>query len=141
MGFIKFLVFLMVLFAGYQWWQKHPTAILGSTAAPVAGKTGFVPMPQPMGTNTRTVLIYAPLNCPSETAQRARKLSQELAARHIPHAQLEEASFDLVNPDQQTVATFKRVMEGTGPVVFVRGKAKGNPAFAEVVAEYDAARR
>ena len=136
MGFIKFLVFLLVLFGGYRWWQQHPTAIFGNAAAPVAGQSGFVPMPQPMGTDMRTVLIYAPVNCPSATAQRARELSRELAARHIPHAQLEEASFDLDNPDRQTVATFKRVMEGSGPVVFVRGRAKANPAVAEVVAEY-----
>lgn len=141
MGFIKFLIVLLVLAAGYKWWHKHPTAFSGVGGTSIADQTGFEPMPQPMGTDTRTVLIYAPLNCPSATAQRARELSRELAARHIPHVQLEEASFDMVNPDQQTVATFKRVMEGTGPVVFVRGKGKANPAFAEVVAEYDGARR
>ncbi|MGP1667347.1 MAG: hypothetical protein ACTS5I_15860 [Rhodanobacter sp.] len=139
MGFIKFLIFLLLLVGGYQWWQKHPTALFGASAVPVAGKTGFMPMPQPMGTDTRTVLIYAPMNCPSETAQRARQLSRALATRHIPHTQLDEASFDLVNPDAQTVATFKRVMEGKGPVVFVRGMGKANPSFAEVVAEYDGA--
>lgn len=47
----------------------------------------------------------------------------------------------MVDPDQQKMATFKRVVEGTGPVVVARGKGKANPAFAEVVAEYERVRR
>lgn len=35
---------------------------------------------------------------------------------------------------------FKRVMEGDGPPVFVRNKARANPSPDEVVAEYNARR-
>lgn len=141
MNLIKFALALVLLAGGYKWWHKHQAEV-PATAKPVPGNTGFVSMPQPSGTDFGTVLIFAPINCPSDAAQRARDLSRELAARHIPHVQLEQANFDMADPpDEQTMASFNRVMEGTIPVVFVRGKGKANPALDEVIAEYSAARR
>lgn len=39
------------------------------------------------------------------------------------------------------MAKFNRAMKGAVPIVFVRGKGKANPTLAEVVTEYEAARR
>lgn len=49
MGYIKFLIFLLVLAAGYKWWHKHPTAFSDVAVASVAGQTGFEPMSQRWG--------------------------------------------------------------------------------------------
>lgn len=139
MGFLKFLLVLVLAMVGYHWWHKHRDLFVTDETAQVAGGTGFVAMPQPIGTSLGTVLIFAPRNCPSAAAQRARELSRELAAHDIPHALLDEANFDLDSPEQ--VASVKRVMEGTVPIVFVHGRGKANPSLDDVLAEYAATQR
>jgi hypothetical protein len=142
MNIIKWLFVLAVVVGGYHWWQKHRAESVDVDAQAVLREngTGFVKFPQPMGTSTRTVLIYAPLNCPSEMAQRANKLARQLEQAGIPHALLQEANFDIDGSDPQAMAQLNSIMAGKGPPVFVRGKAKANPTFDEVVAEYRAPR-
>lgn len=133
------MVFLM---AGYKWWTRHHVEGLANTNAPEAlPDSGFVRMPQPVGTSTGEVLIFAPLHCSSDAAARAEALSQELASKGIPHVRLNTARFDMERPDQQMMKRLKQVMEGTVPIVFVHGRAKANPTLDEVVAEYGASRR
>ncbi|MGH8158919.1 MAG: hypothetical protein ACREPQ_12425 [Rhodanobacter sp.] len=142
MNFLKFLVVLVVAAGAYHWWQKHHAAQAesGAMAAMSRKGTGFVSMQRPMGARTDAVLIFAPPNCPSETAQRARALARGLEELSIPHVRLDGASFDIDGSDQEVMTRFKRVMEGNGPPVFVRNKAKANPSLDEVVAEYNARR-
>lgn len=138
MTYLKWLLVIVLALVGYHWWQKHRDLLVPDGASHARGSSGFVSMPQPIGTSPYQVLIFAPRNCPSAAAQRARELSRELAARDVPHAQLEEANFDLDSADG--AAAVKRVMEGAVPIVIVHGRAKANPSLDDVLAEYDAAR-
>lgn len=137
MAYLKWLLVVVLALVGYHWWQKHRDLLVKDGVSHVTGSTGFVSMPQPTGTSPDQVLIFAPRDCPSAAAQRARELSRELAARDVPHAQLEEANFDL--DSAEGAAAVKRVMEGAVPIVFVHGRAKANPSLDDVLAEYDAA--
>lgn len=137
MKMIKLVLALALVWGGYMWWSKTHAVPGFATASP--GDSGFVRMPQPLGTDADQVLIFAPLNCPSDAAQRARTLSRALAAQGIPHARLDTADFDMENPGREMADRFKRVMQGTVPIVFVHGRAKANPTLDEVVAAYGAA--
>ncbi|WP_430390082.1 hypothetical protein [Dyella sp. 20L07] len=142
MNFLKLLLVLAIAGGAYHAWQKHSAARIEQAAMAEAsdGGTGFIPFARPMGAPASAVLIFAPPNCPSATAQRARELGRRLEALGIPHVQLQEASFDIDGSDQAAMARLKQVMEGNGPPVFVRGRAKANPSIEEVVAEYRAKR-
>lgn len=140
MAYLKLLLVVVLALVGYHWWQKRHDHLPVQDGAPhVAGSTGFVSMPQPIGTSPDQVLIFAPRNCPSAAAQRARELSRELAARDVPHAQLEGAHFALSSAEEASAVN--RVMEGTVPIVIVHGRAKANPSLDEVLAEYEATRQ
>jgi hypothetical protein len=139
---LKVLLVLFVAGGAYLGWKKYsaaPGAAVVEQAAIASSPshaTGFVSFPWPKGAPASAVLIFAPPNCPSAMAQRARELGRRLDALHIPQVQLQEASFDIDGSDQAAMAKLNRIMEGGGPPVFVRGKAKDNPSIDEVVAEY-----
>jgi hypothetical protein len=97
---------------------------------------GFVSVPQPTGTRTQQVLIFAPEHCPSTEAQAADALAATLASHHIPHQRLHQAEFDSTHTDPDTAARLDSIMRGTLPIVFIGGKAKANPTVAEVIAAY-----
>lgn len=143
MNFFRFLLLLGIAVGAYHWWHKHHAIQLGDGAqVAVSSKgTGFVPMQRPMGAPSNAVLIFAPPNCPSDMSKRATALGRRLEELEIPHVRLDEASFDIDGSDSELMARFKQVMEGDGPPVFVRNKAKANPSIEEVVAEYRAGRR
>ena len=138
MNVLKGLVVLAVAFGAYHWWHKHQTQSTADDAQASSQEagTGFVYFPRPSNTSMGVVLIYAPAHCPSATARRASALAQRLEELDIPHAVLQEATFDVDGSDQAVMARIKSVMEGDGPPVFVRGRAKANPSIDEVVAEY-----
>lgn len=139
MGVLKLLLVVVLAMVGYRWWQRHHDLFERTTVEQATSATGFVPMPTPLGASLRQVLIFAPRDCPSAAAQRARALARALADRGVPHATLEQADFDLQSPEQ--VAAVQRVMNGTVPIVFVHGRGKANPSLGDVLAEYEAARR
>ena len=138
MGVLKLLLVVALVMVGYHWWHKHRD-VFATNGAQASDEAGFVPVPQPRGTSLDRVLIFAPRDCPSAEAQRARELSQALADHGVPHGLLDQADFDLQSPEQ--AASVHRVMEGTIPIVFVHGRGKANPTLDEVLAEYDAAGR
>ena len=143
MNVLKWLFVVGVAACVYHWWQKHHAegADGDTQAAQLEKGTGFVPFPRPMGARADAVLIYAPANCPSDMAQRASKLAQQLKELGIPSVQLQEASFDIDGSNPEAMAQIKSVMEGKGPPVIIRGRAKANPTVDDVVAEYRAPRR
>lgn len=91
-----------------------------------------------------TVIILAPLNCPSAAAQRARALSEELTRRGIPNRQSASYSADYggaLTADQKSRLDWAvRVMRAEIPAVFINGRAKANPTSDEVATEYRVAR-
>src|SRR5919198_4039076 len=60
-----------------------------------AAKTpnGFVSVIMPEGASKNTVMIFAPLNCPSAGAQRADALASELTGRGIPNVRSDTYRF------------------------------------------------
>lgn len=133
------LVGILVI-GGYQWWSRHQAAAQVEAALAATSPAGFVALPMPTGVTASEVVVFAPANCPSDAAQRADRLEQALAAKGIPVRRSQNASFDFESPDPQTVVVLERVMNGTIPIVFVRGKGKANPTADEVLAEYRAGR-
>lgn len=99
------------------------------------GDGSFVELPMPDGVSARGVVIFAPENCPSEAAQRARQLAGTLSAQNIPYRETSSANYSGLS-SQEEVARVTAVMNGPIPIVYVNGRAKANPTTAEVVAEY-----
>jgi hypothetical protein len=99
------------------------------------GDGSFVELPLPDGVSARGVVIFAPQNCPSEAAQRARQLASVLSEQNIPYSETSSASFSALS-SREEAARVTAVMEGPIPVVYVDGRAKANPTAEEVVAEY-----
>ena len=54
----------------------------------------FVEIPLPDGVSAHGVVIFAPENCPSEAAQRARQLAGVLSAQSIPYRETSSANFN-----------------------------------------------
>ena len=109
---------------------------IGAKTSP--GKDGaseFVAIPLPDGVSAQGVVIFAPENCPSEAAQRARRLVGHLSTQRIPYRETSNADFSTLS-SQEEANRVMSVMNGPVPVVYVNGRAKANPTPEEVVAEY-----
>ena len=89
----------------------------------------------PDGMSPHGVVVFAPENCPSDAAQRAYALISDLGSRGVPVVRASTASFSTL-PDTETQQRVLSVMNGPIPIVFVNGRAKGNPSLEDVVAEY-----
>lgn len=137
MGFARLLILLAALGFGFHLWQQHQrTSTL--TSAP-ASPGGFVPTAMPEGAAPNTVLILAPLNCPSDAAQRADALAADLSRMGVPNVRGNSFSLHVSNPsDDERAATDRAVavLNGTIPAVFINGMAKANPSAQEVAEEY-----
>ena len=97
--------------------------------------TGFVAIPMPDGMSSRGVVIFAPENCPSDAAQRARDLASFLSDRHIGYVHSESANYNNLS-SQEEASRVMSVMNGRIPIVYVNGKAKANPTPEEVETEF-----
>lgn len=98
---------------------------------------GFVEMPLPDGQSGSGVVIFAPIDCPSDAAQRAEALARHLSAQGVPYVRSQDANFGSLS-SQEEANRVMSVMQGGIPVVFVRTRAKANPSPDDVVAEYRA---
>jgi len=114
------------------WWK-------GKNQNDAQSANGFIPATMPAGANTNTVMILAPLNCPSEGAQRAILLEAQLTHLGIPNVRTSHYSINIKNPTQEQQDAVQRalnVLNGEIPAVFINGMAKSNPTIDEVVSEY-----
>ena len=135
MSLARLLIIVALIGGGVHLWRKHQEA---QAFAAVTSPNGFLPVLMPDGAVPNKVLVFAPLNCPREGAQRARALSQDLTNRGISNALTDRYSLAAVSPGPDTAAAVKRtsaVMSGELPIVLVNGMGKANPSTAEVVAE------
>ena len=138
MGFARFLVFVAAIGFAVQWWNGRDGAS-SATAADEASPNGFVSVAMPDGAAPNAVVVLAPLNCPSDGAQRADSLASELESRRIPVVRTSRYSARSEGFDPDRKASLDRavaVLNGEVPAVFVNGMAKSNPSVDEVVAEY-----
>lgn len=140
MSTARLVIIAILAVGGYQFWTRHQAAAQADAVMTEASSAGFLALPMPVGVSDSEVVVFAPANCPSDAAQRAELLAQALTEKGVPFRRSQSASFDIVNPEPQAVAALERVMNGTIPIVFVRGKGKANPSLDEVLAEYRAGR-
>ena len=138
------LIIVAAVYGGRYWVGSSHRAQNDRSAnvlAPYQNSNGFVELPPVKGQNPDTVYVVAAVNCPKVDAQRADQLTRSLRGKKIPVMRTAEADFRFSGPDRQTVekmnARVNAIMTGPLPIVFVHGRAKANPSFAEIVAEYE----
>ena len=104
---------------------------------------GFIEVAMADGAQPDTVFIFAPPNCPSLQAERARELERGLKARGIPATITSHYSLRYTETSDELQARIKRTMAvldapaRDAPPVFVNGMGKRNPTLEEVAAEYE----
>ncbi len=138
---LKSVIFVLVIAgAGYHYWNKQQTEEIKHQAEAAlstnASSNGFVNLPPLENANSEGVVIFAPVNCPSDAARRADMLAEELSRQGIPFTRASNASFTFSNPDPVVLEKVDAVMSGEVPIVFINGSAKANPTIDEVVDEY-----
>jgi hypothetical protein len=138
MRLLKLLVLAAAIVVAFNWWKgKDIERVTAAVSEP--SPNGFIPVLMPDGARPDAVMIFAPENCPSDAAQRAEDLDQELKRAGIPT--IRSASFRLTvdNPTSEQRAAVERataVVNGAIPAVFINGMGKANPSADEVIAEY-----
>jgi hypothetical protein len=137
MNIAKLLLILAVA-GGYHYWKTHNEGATPAGAdASITSENGFVALPPMEGGNTDAVMVVAAENCPHDDAQRADGLAQALSEQGIPVVRTHNVSFNQIGSSEEA-GRITSIMNGRLPVVFVRGRAKSNPALEEVIAEYKA---
>lgn len=136
MSLLRLLVVIALVAGGVHWWHGcSETKELHALMSP----SGFLPVPMPQGSSPNTVLVFAPLNCPREGAQRARALTQRLKELGISTVETNHYGAQIFEPSPEAEAGFKRlniVMMGEIPIVLINGMGKANPSIEEVVSEF-----
>jgi hypothetical protein len=107
-----------------------------SVFAGFTDENGFVTLPPPNNQADDAVWVIAAVNCPEADAQRADQLTKLLKEKKIPAFRKDDVSFKFASRDPGLSKRLDAMMEGPLPIVFVRGRAKGNPSLEAVVAEY-----
>jgi hypothetical protein len=133
------LILLLALVGGLYHYKYANHFGGGSSSDSTASEHhGFVQLPQVIGFDESRVMVVAAENCPHEDAQRADRLAEELRDRGIPVSRTHEVNFNPAHIDMAVAQRVPAVMEGALPIVFIHGRAKGNPTLDDVVAEYQA---
>lgn len=145
MGFARFLVFVALITFVVHWWNDRDSdsASASATLAEESSPSGFVPAAMPDDAPPNTIVIFAPLNCPSDGAQRADSLAAQLEGLQIPVLRTSRYSARSDGVNAKSLASVNRtlsVLKGEAPAVFVNGMAKANPSFDEIIAEYQRTR-
>lgn len=97
----------------------------------------FISIPAPVGIDPKTVVIYAPLHCPSFAAKYADEIAKELSKKNIPNSRINNLEFRFTTSELPLKDKIDALLNGDAPIVIVKGKAKGNPAINEVIDEYN----
>jgi len=136
MRLAKWLMLLGAVAFGWNAWRDHAR---DAELAALTSPTGFVPVIMPDGAAPNTVIVFAPLNCPKESAQRAEALAQRLVREGIPMQRSASYSVQIADVTAEQRSAMQRtdtVMRGEIPVVLVNGMGKANPSAEDVIAEY-----
>lgn len=98
-------------------------------------ESSFVAVATPNGVDPQQVVVVGPIACNSPAGTRTKELTDKLTASNIPHKHI--AAFSVTNTeDWDGIDRLNQIMKRDSPIVFIQGKAKANPKFEEVVAEY-----
>ena len=136
MRWLQLLAVVALIGLGAHWLKGHSEA---RAMQALMSPNGFLPVPMPEGAEANTVLIFAPINCPKEGAQRARALAESLTARGIANVKTDHYGSRSFVPSEEEFAKAKRlnvVMTGELPIALINGMGKANPSIEELVAEY-----
>ena len=136
MTLIRLLVAVALVVGAVQWWHSRSEDKALRTLTTAAG---FLPVPMPAGAVPNTVIVFAPINCPREGAQRARAMVKKLNDLGIANVLADHYGAQVFEPNPETEAAFKRlniVMTGEIPIVLINGMGKANPTADEVVSEF-----
>jgi hypothetical protein len=136
---LKALTVIVAIGLAAYWWKSHHAPSAPDMAQ---SPNGFVSVVMPDGANPQSVIIFTPLNCPSDAAQRAEALSAQLTELGIAHVKSASYSSYRTSPTQEYKVAMDRtmtVLHGEIPAVFVHGMGKANPTAEEVLAEYQRA--
>ncbi len=114
--------------------KSHASSAANSSAS--SSSTGFVDMPTPQGYNAKSVVVFAPPNCPEAAGLRADEMMRKLTEAGIPAVRSSSANFSGSNITPDTVAHINSVMAGELPAVFVHGTGKANPSVEEALTQY-----
>ena len=132
MGLLKLAVLSCLAIAVYKHWPGGS----GGASRDAEARTSerFVAMPAVANQAASAVLVLADPTCPKPPAERARRLVRELKGKGIQvvHTPLLQFAPTASPVDGSQV---DRTMRGTQPIVFVNGRAKGNPTLDEIVEE------
>ncbi|TAK90384.1 MAG: hypothetical protein EPO06_08895 [Burkholderiaceae bacterium] len=143
MQILKMLMLVGVLGLGYHFWSGHQNSSFKQTQAMAHAEpspNGFIPTAMPEAARQNTVLILAPLNCPSAAAKRADALAEALTRRGIPNTRGASFAAHIQNPTEEDKASLTRastVLSGEIPAVFINGMGKSNPSADDVAAEFE----
>ncbi|MCY7264838.1 hypothetical protein K6W19_32490, partial [Pseudomonas protegens] len=77
MSLTRVLFIAAVLGLGYKLWSGHQQEVLQATAA--SSPSGFISVAMPGGARPGVVMVFAPVNCPSDEARRADELAAGLS--------------------------------------------------------------
>lgn len=100
-------------------------------------ENGFTPLPPAAGHSAGTIYVVAARNCPSEVAQRANRLAEDLSREGLPVQRVDSIAISGMSPnDNATIDRVTQILNGPLPIVFISGRAKTNPTFDEVLAEF-----
>jgi hypothetical protein len=142
MSLTRVLFIAAVLGVGYKLWSGHQQEAL-LQAGTASSPSGFVPVAMPGGARSGVVMVFAPVNCPSDAARRADELAAGLARMGIAVQRSSHFSTETTNPSAEQQAQLQRtvaVLNGGIPAVFFNGMGKANPTLDEVVAQVRAPR-
>ena len=137
MTFLRMICVIALLGFGVHLWKLRTEYVAIHSAI---NRNGFLPVPMPEGAQHNMVLLFTPLNCPKEGAQRAIALSKKLTARGIPNVRTSHYGSQTFAPTDEKLAAFKRldvVMKGKIPIALVNGMGKANPTADEIILEYN----
>ena len=136
MTILRILVAVAVIGLGVNWWGQRSER---NAIQRAMDTNGFLPVPMPAGAEPNTVLIFTPLNCPKEAAQRAAALSAKLTDAGIPNTMTSRYAAQAFENTPENHAAFKRldvVMRGEIPIALVNGMGKANPTADETISVY-----
>ena len=80
MKIIKLLLFLAVIGVAYQYWTTHQPKT-GPEA--VVSANGFIALPSLAGADPKQVVVFAPENCPKESADGPPRVSDTIRSSRL----------------------------------------------------------
>lgn len=138
MSFLRTVALIAAVGVAYHFWHERKTSHF-STSPGIHNPGPFVATAMPDGAKKNTVLILAPLNCPSAAAKRADALAEQLNHMSIPTERGNSFSLHIQNPTPEQQAGMEQaaaILGGEIPAVFVNGMGKSNPTADEAAEAY-----